>query len=126
MLHAKRYDDAITAFHRVLLLNPDLPEANVNMGFALMGLERYTAARDFFESAIAVRQDQINAYYGLGIALAGMQDTDAAIGAMRTYRHLAPADDPYQDKVDELIKEWEEKRNQQRNETGTIKNKEIH
>ena len=116
MLHAKRYDDAITAFHRVLLLDPDMPEANVNMGFALLGLNRYSAARDFFESAIAVRTDQINAYYGLALALTGMQDTALALGAMRTYRHLAPRDDPYREKVEQLTKEWEEKLDQQRNE----------
>lgn len=116
MLHAKRYDDAITAFHRVLLLNPDLTEANVNMGFALIGLERYKAARDFFEAAIELRKDQINAYYGLALALTGTNDVAGAIGAMRTYRHLASADDPYRDKADELIKEWEGKRDQQRDE----------
>lgn len=121
MLHARRYDDAITAFHRVLLLDPDMPEANINMGFALIGLERYAAARDFFDSAIALRRDQINAYYGLAVALAGMQDMAAAIGAMRTYRHLAPDDDPYRDRADALLKEWEDKRDQQRSETGQPK-----
>ena len=118
MLHAKRYDEAITAFHRVLLLDPDLPEANVNMGFALLGLERYTAARDFFEGAIELRRDQINAYYGLAVALAGMQDVAAAIGAMRTYWHLAPTDDPYRDKADALMKEWQSQRDQQRSKAG--------
>ena len=121
MLHAKRYDDAITAFHRVLLLDPYMPEANVNMGFALLGLERYVAAKDFFESAIALRTDQINAYYGLAVALAGTQDTAAALGAMRTYQHLAPADDAYRDKAGLFIKEWEGMREQQRGETEAPK-----
>src|SRR3990172_1924037 len=48
MLHAKKYDFAITALHRVLALAPRMPEAHVNMGYALLGKENYAAARDFF------------------------------------------------------------------------------
>jgi hypothetical protein len=36
---------AITALHRVLELAPQLPEAHVNMGFALLGLQQAEPAR---------------------------------------------------------------------------------
>ena len=54
MLHAKEYDYAVTALHRVLELAPQMPEAYVNMGFALLGLGQPGAARDFFLSLIHI------------------------------------------------------------------------
>lgn len=108
MLHARQYDHALTAFHRVLQLAPSMPEAYVNAGFALMGMKRYREAHDFFEGATALRVRQVNAYYGLAIALEGMNDLPAAIGAMETYLHLTKADDPYRRKAEAAIWEWRE------------------
>lgn len=94
MLHAKQYDYAIAALHRVLLLAPELPEAHVNMGFALMGLGRHAEARAFFDGAIALRPEQANAYYGLALAWDAAGDRALATGAMRTYVHLAKNENP--------------------------------
>jgi tetratricopeptide (TPR) repeat protein len=107
MLHAKQHEHALTAFHRVLELAPDMPEAHVNMGYALLGLKRYDTARQFFEGAIALRTNQLNAYYGLAVALEGLRDLPGAIGAMRSYAHLAKADDPYKRKAEAAIWEWQ-------------------
>lgn len=107
MLHAKRHEYAVTAFHRVLELAPDMPEAHVNMGYALLGLERYGAARDFFNSAIALRKSQVNAYYGLALALESLGDLAGAVGAMRTFVHLAEQDDPFVRKGRAALWEWE-------------------
>jgi tetratricopeptide (TPR) repeat protein len=89
MLHAKQYEHAVTALHRVLVLAPQLPEAHVNMGFALLGLKRVKEARDFFDGATALRPDQANAYYGLALAHEAAGDLASATGAMRSYLHLA-------------------------------------
>lgn len=89
MLHAKQYDHAVTALHRVLVLAPQMPEAHVNMGFAMLGLKRTTEARDFFDGATALRPEQANAYYGLALAHEAAGDLASATGAMRTYLHLA-------------------------------------
>lgn len=113
MLHAKQHEHALTAFHRVLELAPEMPEAHVNMGFALVGLGRFEAARSFFESATALRPQQVNAYYGLAVALEGLGDLRGAIGAMRTYVHLASKDDPYARKAQAALWEWESKVGQQ-------------
>ena len=110
MLHAKQFEHAVTAFHRVLELAPEMPEAHVNMGFALIGLQRYAAARDFFEGATALRRDQVNAYYGLAVALEGLADLPGAIGAMRTFVHLSRADDPFVRKAESALWEWEARR----------------
>jgi tetratricopeptide (TPR) repeat protein len=85
-----------------------MPEAHVNMGFALIGLGQHAPARDFFDSALALRDDQLNAYYGLAEALEGLGDLPGAVGAMRTYAHLAAPDDPYRRKAEAALWEWEE------------------
>ena len=110
MLHAKQYDYAITALHRVIELSPRMPEAYVNMGFALLGLKKYKAAADFFNAAIDIRPYQGNAYWGLAVSLEAMNDLEGALGAMRTYIHLAPSDPNSQDYVRRgrsAIWEWE-------------------
>lgn len=108
MLHARRYDEAIAAFHRVLELAPRLPEAQANMGYALLGLERHAAARDFFGAAIDLRPAQANAYYGLAVAQEALCDLPAARGAMRTYLHLARPDDRWVRQARAALWEWEE------------------
>jgi tetratricopeptide (TPR) repeat protein len=110
MLHAKQYDYAITALHRVIELSPRMPEAYVNMGFALLGLKKYKAAGDFFNAAINIRPYQANAYWGLAVSLEGRRDLEGALGAMRTYIHLAPSDPNSRDYVRRArsaIWEWE-------------------
>jgi Tfp pilus assembly protein PilF len=89
MLHARQFDHAVTALHRVLELEPRLPEAHVNMGYALLGLQQHVAARDFFNGAIELAPGQANAYHGLALAWEGLGDLRMAIGAMRSYLHLA-------------------------------------
>jgi tetratricopeptide (TPR) repeat protein len=106
MLHARQYEHAMTAFHRVLQLKPALPEAHVNAGFALIGMQRFKEARDFFDAAIDLRKEQTNAYYGLAEALEGLGDLQGALGAMESYVHLAKADDPFRPKAEAAIWEW--------------------
>jgi tetratricopeptide (TPR) repeat protein len=89
MLHARQYEHAVTALHRVLALDPRLTEAHVNMGYALVGLGRPAAARDFFEAALALNPEQANAYYGLALAWEAQGDLPMATGAMRSYLHRA-------------------------------------
>ncbi|WP_332309969.1 tetratricopeptide repeat protein [Aromatoleum toluclasticum] len=106
MLQMRQYDYALTAFHQVLTLAPRLPEAHVNMGFALIGLEQWKQARDFFESAIELRRNQVNAYYGLAQTLEELGDRPGAMGAMQTYLHLAPMDDPFRPRAESALWEW--------------------
>lgn len=107
MLHAKQYEHALTAFHRVLELDPAMPEAHVNAGFALLGMGEPAAARDFFASALELRARQLNAYYGLAVAYERLGDLPAARGAMRTYAHLAPQDDPFRRRAEAALWEWQ-------------------
>lgn len=108
MLHAGQFEYAVTALHRVLELAPRMPEAHVNMGFALLGQEDYKSAHDFFLGAIELRPGQANAYYGLAAALEGVGEMEGARGAMRTFIHLADPNDPFISKARSALWEWEQ------------------
>lgn len=121
MLHAKEYDHALAAFHRVIELAPQMPEAYVNTGYALLGLGKFEAARDFFDEATNLRRDQINGYYGLALALEGTGDTFGAMQAMEVYLHRAAKDDPYRRKAEAAVWEWRAKLDEAK--LGPAKNK---
>lgn len=107
LLQHGQYDYAMQGFHDVLEIAPDLPEAHVNMGYALLGLERFDAARSFFDTASNLRPDQANAYYGMAVAFEGLGDLRQAAITMRTFVHIADEDDPYRRKAEAAIWEWE-------------------
>lgn len=107
LLNMKQFEAAASEFHRVLELAPQMPEAHVNMGFAMIGVQRYATARDFFNAAIDLNRNQHNAYFGLAVALEGLHDLPGALGAMRSYVHLSKAADAYLPKANAAIWEWE-------------------
>jgi tetratricopeptide (TPR) repeat protein len=115
LLHARRFDDALAPLRRVLELSPGLPEAHVNLGFALLGLRQPQAARDAFERAIALRAGQANAYYGLALAQESLGDLELALGAMRSYVHLGGSqDEAHLRRARAALWEWEAQRAQRR------------
>jgi cytochrome c oxidase subunit 1 len=118
LLNEKKFDAAASEWHRVLALAPQMPEAQVNMGFAMLGVERYAVARDFFDTAINLNTRQFNAYYGLAMALEGLGDLPGALGAMRSYVHLNKAEDAYVVKARAAIWEWESALEKTRTDSG--------
>jgi len=86
------YEQALSLWHQLLLTNPEIPEIKVNMGFSLFELEQYVTARDFFIAAMEQNAYQANAYYGLAITSEKLGDLEGAIGAMRSFLHLADDD----------------------------------
>ena len=109
LLHAGQFEYAITALNQILGIQPRLPEVHVNLGFAYLGLKDYQASAVSFSRAIDLRPEQINAYYGLAEALEGMEDYEGALGAMRSYIHLSPPNDPFLAKARSALWEWETK-----------------
>lgn len=107
-LRSGHYQQAIDGFRAVLEQTPAMPEAYTNIGFALIELEQYAQAQASFQTAIDLRPGQVNAYWGLAVSLEGLCDIPGAIGAMRTYLHLAPPDDPFQVKANAALWEWEQ------------------
>ena len=109
MLHAREYRHAMTALHEVLKVTPNMPEAHVNMGYAYLGLKKHREAKDFFNTALDIRPSQINAYYGLALALYELDEYEGASGAIKTYIHRTSKDDPYMRKAQALLWELEYK-----------------
>ena len=107
MLHARQYENAVTALHRVIQLSPRMSEAYVNMGYALLGLGRNHAARDFFRTATDLNPYQANAYWGLAVTMENSGDLRGALGAMRIFIHLSKPDDPFVRKARSALWEWE-------------------
>lgn len=107
-LRQGNYEPAINGFQAVLEQAPNMPEAYVNIGFAHIELKQYQQAVTSFNRAIDLRPNQFNAYWGLAVSLEGMCDIPAAIGAMRTYVHLAPTDDEFLVKANAALWEWEQ------------------
>jgi len=105
-LQQKQYAQAASTLHEVLKNQPRLPEAHVNMGYALLGLHRYVAARTAFEAAIRLRPSQLNAYFGLALAESATGRTAQAIHAMRIYVQLAGENDPYRDRARQALNTW--------------------
>lgn len=104
------YEQALNLWHAVLLINPEIPEVKVNMGFSLFETGQYEPARDFFISAIDQNPFQSNAYYGLAICNEQLGDLEAAVGAMKSYIHLAQAqDESFIRKASSALWEWESK-----------------
>ena len=77
------------------------------MGFALFGLQRFGAARDFFRGAIDLNPRQANAYYRLAEANEALGELPEAMGAMRVYLHLAEPAATHRSKARAALWEWE-------------------
>jgi tetratricopeptide (TPR) repeat protein len=105
LLHAGQYEYAIKALNQVVQIQPRMPEAYVNLGYAYLGIEDFQTSANSFSRAIDLRPEQVNAYYGLAEALEGMKDYEGALGAMRSYIHLSPPNDPFIQKAQSAI--WE-------------------
>lgn len=104
-----QHRQALNLWHQALLLAPDTPEIKVNMGFTLFELGEYATARDFFINAMEQNAYQANAYYGLALTGEKMGDLEGALGAMRSYIHLAAADqdDKFIRRARSALWEWE-------------------
>jgi tetratricopeptide (TPR) repeat protein len=111
LLHTRHYEPAMQTFSEIVKRAPWMPEAEVNLAYALMGMERYAEAQPHFERALALNERQLNAYYGLAISMEQQGDLDSALGAMRVYVHLAEEGDSYLPKAWAAIWEWETARN---------------
>lgn len=109
LLRQGRASEAMASLRSATEARPSIPEAHVNLGFAYLDLGRVDDAVAAFERSLALRPGQLNAYYGLAESLERRGDLEGALGAMRTYIHLAPESDPYRRKAMSAVWEWEAK-----------------
>jgi Flp pilus assembly protein TadD len=113
MLQAGQYEYAITAFHRVVELDPVIPEAHVNLGFAFYGIGDFRGAERFFRAALALAPEMANAHYGRAISLAEQGYWAAAKSAMLRYLELSSERDPFLEKARLKLREIERQLNKQ-------------
>lgn len=107
LIHGKQYEYAIKALRHILTITTELPQVYVNLGFSYIGLYDYNSAESAFERALELRADQANAYYGMAIVLEEKKQLEPALGAMRTFIHLANPEDKHVVKARAAIWEWE-------------------
>lgn len=107
--HFRRGDAhaAARAFEAARRADPHVPEAYLNLGFAYLEMGRPEAARVLFEQTSAMAPGMANPYFGLAEALEALGDIPGARGAMRTYLHLAPEEDPFRKQAMAALWEWE-------------------
>ncbi len=101
------YAQARTLWRQVLVMSPLLPEAWVNLGFASVGLGQAEEAIRQFNRALSIRPGQVNAYYGLALAAELKGDRKTALGAMRSFVHLANPDNPFVRRARSALWEWQ-------------------
>ena len=106
MLAVGRHQEAIAELERARLLRPRQPEVYVNLGFAKLVEGEFRAAEQHFRTALDLQPSQVNAYFGWAESLEAMGDIEAALGAMRTFIHLAAEDDPFLRRAHSAVWEW--------------------
>ena len=107
MLRLGEFEHAATAFHRVLVLAPRLPEAHLNMGFALYELKDYLGAQGFFEGAKALAPNFMNVEYGLAVSLFAQGKIVEAVHHMAAYLGKVKKDDPFREVAEAKMKKME-------------------
>ncbi len=108
LLQAGHFEYAVAALREVLAIKPGLPEAHVNMGYALLGMGNSSAAAGHFERASDLRPSLYNAYYGLALAERDNGNQTQALAAMQAFAHLADQDDRHLPRAQEFIWELQE------------------
>ncbi|OUS27931.1 hypothetical protein A9Q98_08615 [Thalassotalea sp. 42_200_T64] len=124
LLRIGHHQQAITVLHKVLQQQPNMVEAHVNLGFAMLGLKDLQKAANSFAYALELRPEQANAYYGLALVAEQEQDYEIALSAMRTYIHLRE-DDLYIAKARAALNFWQQQLAQQKQTQQTTKTKEL-
>jgi predicted O-linked N-acetylglucosamine transferase (SPINDLY family) len=82
--------EAAEAFRRALTLQPDMVDAAVNLGTAMLGLGRLQDAVDHYQQAIAMSPDNAMAFGNLGKVLQDLGQTGEALAAYRKALVLRP------------------------------------
>jgi tetratricopeptide (TPR) repeat protein len=103
----RQYAQAVLVWNELLLKNDSIPEVHVNQGFSLFEMGHIEPASRHFQRALELNSYQINAYYGLAICFEAMEELEAAMGAMRSFIHLADENDPFIRKARSALWEWE-------------------
>jgi len=95
----RRYDLAIQAFQRALVLEPDLVMAHAGLGMTYLGLGRPTEALEPLRRAIYLDPAHVSSQLNLGISLSTLRRFDEAIIHLENARRLRPSDPRVHDTI---------------------------
>ncbi|MFN3076811.1 MAG: tetratricopeptide repeat protein [Alphaproteobacteria bacterium] len=109
LLKAGHAPEALELFAAAARRRPHAPALWVNIGFARLANKETEAAVMAFQKAINIDAKRVNGYYGLAMALEAQEDIQGALGAMRTYLHLAPQGTDFYRRASSAVWEWEER-----------------
>lgn len=79
LLDARRYQEALVFYNRVIAIKNDSAETWVNRGNALIALQQYPEAVESYDKAIAIRPNKDEAWYNRGNALTALQHYEEAV-----------------------------------------------
>ena len=83
-----RWEAAVEAYARALRIDPQLVEAQTNMGMAYYFHRKIPAAVSALQRALDLQPDRVDAAHSLGLALYDQGDLDGAIAAFRRATRL--------------------------------------
>ena len=98
---------AIQAAQQAVLLDPNNPQAYINLGGLYYQLQDFDRAIEQFRRAINIKPDFANAYYNLGYALKEKGDIEGAIAQLNIVKELVKNDKANLDKVTSEIEALE-------------------
>lgn len=97
LVQAKRYEDAITLFRKLLTVNPENATIRANLATALFQLKRYAEAKPEFRWLTEKQPESPAAFYFLGIV---HDQLGEYLDAMANYQRFLRLADPERDKTD--------------------------
>jgi len=85
-----RFNDAITAFRKAIVIKPDFAEAYHNIGVSYYELGDLDKAIPEFERAVEIDDDYVKGHYSLGLAYYHNKNYDKAITSLEKVVTLDP------------------------------------
>ena len=101
----RRYDEAVTVYHKAIELNPDYAPGYAGLGFAFLNKGQTDEAIANFLKSIQLNSNYERAYAGLGFALSKKGQTDEAIAAYRKAVRLEPNNTAMQNRLTMMLDE---------------------
>jgi len=75
-----KFEEAVQAYQKALMLKPDYADACYNMGNSLASLDRHAAALEQYEKALMFKPDDAYTYYNIGVAMQELGRHAEAVG----------------------------------------------
>ncbi len=95
MMQAGRYNESVTAFRKVIQLEPDNFEAQRNLALAYYKWGRYSNAVTEFKKALRLNTRDASCWYYLGLSYAHLGYTSKAMECLTKANHLSPGESVY-------------------------------